>query len=447
MEPQDQNPQQDTRAVREKAKEGLKEFGGLSTISKILAQQLKLPNIKYFGSERDEAVERREDWLEGEEFAKSRSETKSKLAMLVEMLESSDDVEGSAAMQKQKIQDLKDKNLDKILKKSRKLETSWRELDLFFTNAAEQELRALTIINADVSKIDESILVTVIGNMIDDTNKKAIDQSKSYSFLVAPGFIGQSLIEKFSDIAFRNKVLFLTDYVDRGSVDEVIEHANDPDRPKLGGTNKSWSRTVVYSNYALLRDKYPQERKQLYGSPAAAVAGQLYSIDNIAQPIAGSQFGALKGLNGIRFRVNQDQANVFDRENLNPLTNAFGVLMPFNCVTLFKGDNIELRQYNVIRTLDYVDKVLKHFLNQYVFTSMQDSNIRLHVHRTIKNMLDRLVQLKILKSGRITHFDINDEREDRFDITLEVVPMYVTSAFEYTIGIDKNGTVEGENNV
>ena len=62
-------------------------------------------------------------------------------------------------------------------------------------------------------------------------------------------------------------------------------------------------------------------------------------------------------------------------------------------------------------------------------------------------MLDRLAKLKILKTGRITHFDVNEEREDRFDIKLEVIPMFVTSAFEYTIGIDRTGAVEGEDNV
>jgi len=434
-------------AVREKAKQELTAFGGLSTVSKSLATQLKLPNLKYFGSEKETAVERREDWLEGEEFENSRTDTKNKLKMLVNMLESSDDISAAASVEKQKIQALKDENLSKILKKSRKLEKSWRELDLFFTNAADAELRNLTIINADPSKVDESVLVNKIGGMMDDANSKAIDQSKSYSFLVAPGYMGQSLIERFADVAHRNKILFLTDYKDETSVDEVVEAANEEGKPKLGGNNKSWSRTAVFSNYALLRDKYAQEKRVLYGSPVAAVAGKLYAIDNIAQPIAGAQFGPLKGLKGIRFPVSQAQANVLDRENLNPLTNAFGALMPFNCVTLFKGDNVELRQYNVIRTLDYVDRVLKHFLNQYVFTSMEDSDIRQHVHRTIKNMLDRLGELKILKSGRITHFEVNEDSPDRFDIKLEVIPMFVTSAFEYTIGIDKNGTVEGEGNV
>ena len=438
--------QQDTRAVREKAKSQLSAVGGLGVVSKTLAQQLQLPNLRYFGTEKDDDVERREDWLAEKDFAPARKDMKDKLNMLIDLLESSDDVAASADIQKQKIQQLKDKNIAKILEKSRKLEKSWRELDLFYTNAAERELRALTVLNVDTSKTDEQIIVNKVGSMVDEVNKSAIDQSKSYSFLVAPGFIKQSLIEKFSSIAYRNKILFLTDYEDESSVDEVVEKANEPGRPKLGGVNKEWSRTVVFANYALLRDKYQQEKKMLFGSPSAAVAGKLYAIDNIAQPVAGAQFGALKGLKGIRYRVSQDQANTLDRENLNPLTEAFGALMPFNCVTMFKGENVELRQYNVIRTLDYVDRLLKHFLNQYVFTSMQDSTTRLHVHRTILNMLGRLQELKILKSGRITHFDIDDERPDRFNIKLDVIPMYVTSAFEYTIGIDPNGVAEGENN-
>lgn len=439
--------QQNSRELRQKAKDSLAPFGGLSTVSKILAKELRLPNLKHFGSEKEEAVEKREDWLEGEEFERSRTETKNKLKMLVEMLESSENVADGAAVQKQKVEELKDKNLSKILKKSRKLEKTWRELELFYTNAAEQEVRRLTVINTDVSKMDESILVTALGQRLDEVNMKAIDQSKGYSFLVAPGYIGQSLIEKLADVAYRNKILFLTDYKDEGSVDAVVEEANNPDRPKLGGNGKEWSRTVVFTNYALLRDKYDQERRMLFGSPAAAVAGKLYSIDNIAQPIAGAQFGPLKGLKGIHFNVSQEQANVLDRENFNPLTNAFGELMPFNCVTLFKGDNVELRQYNVIRTLDYVDRVLKHFLNQYVFTSMEDPDIRNHVHRTIKNMLDRLVKLKILKSGRINHFAVSDESVERFDIKLEVIPMFVSRAIDYTIGIDEKGLVAGEDNV
>jgi hypothetical protein len=437
--------QQALRETREQIKEQLSSVGGLSPLSKTLAQQLGLPNLRYFGTEKEEDVERREDWLSGDEFKASRADMKKKLNMLVDLLESSNDVSAAAATQKQKIEQLKDANLTKILEKMRPIEKSWRELDLFYSNAQERELRQLTILNAD-TKGDEAILVNKIGSMIDETNKSAIDQSKSYSFLVAPGYVGQSLIEKMSAISYRNKVLFLTDYKDESSVDETVEAANEPGKPKLGGANKEWSRTVVYANYALLREKHKQEKKLMFGSPSAAVAGRLYAIDNIAQPVAGAQFGGLKGLKGIRYRVSQEQANVLDQENLNPLTDAFGTLMPFNCATLFKGENVELRQYSVIRTLDYVDRLLKHFLNQYVFTSMQDSNNRLHVHRTILKMLETLQECKILKSGRITHFDINDDSPDRFDIKLEVIPMYVVSAFEYTIGIDQNGVAEGENN-
>lgn len=442
-----QAEQLNVQQAREHAKKELTPLGGLASISKTLAQQLQLPNLRYFGSDKEEDIERREVWLEEADFAENRRDMKKKLSMLADLLESSDDVVAAAKVQKEKIEQLKDENLGNVLSQARPIEKAWRELALFYTNAAEREMRQLVVVNANLKKVDEDVVVKKLSNMIGDVNSAAIDQSQSFSMLVVPNFPGQSMIEKLAALAHKNKILFLTDYQDLESVDAVMEAANEPGRPKLGGVEKVWSRTVVFTNYALLRDKHTQEKRLMFGSPAAAVAGKLYSMENLAQPVAGAQFGPLRGVQGIRFKTSQDQVNVLDAENLNPLTLAFGQIMPFNCLTLFKGENVELRQYSVIRTIDYVDKLLKHFLNQYVFTSMQDTDIRLHVHRTILNMLDKLKEHKILKRGEIRHFDINEERPDRFDIRLELVPMFVTSAFEYTIGIDTDGVSEGENNV
>ena len=453
------NPQRNPAQERVQANDKLKAVGGLSMLSKSLGTQLQLKNLRYFGSEKDTDVENREDFLGGEEFQEARTEMKDKLNTLIELLEKGTDVSKNADAQKMKIELEMSEKMSKIFEKSRPLEKAWRELDLFFTNAAQRELRNLVVMNVNHDQVDESVVTKKVSDMLEEVNKSAIDQSKSYSMLVIPYNTTKKknfdkwrkLIERYSDIAYNNKVLFMTDYEDLKSVDDVMEAATDPDKPRLGGVNKSWSRTVVYTNYALMRDKHKLgsnvlEKEMLYASPAAAVAGKMYAIDNIAQPIAGAQFGVLKGLQGLRYKVSQEQANVLDRENLNPMTNAFGGLMAFNCVTMFKGENVELRQYSVIRTLDYIDRLLKHFLNQYVFTSMQDSDIRAHVHKTIMKMLERLVELKILKKGGIQHFSIDEDRPDRFNIKLEVVPMYVTSAFEYTIGIDPNGVSEGEGN-
>ena len=437
------NPQE----AREQAKKELSPMGGLTTVSKTLANQLQLSNLKYFGSEKDEAIERREDWLEGPEFERSRQDMKKKLSMLVELLQSSDDVAASAQAQKEKIESLKDENLSIVLKKARPLEKTWRELSLFYTNAAERELRNLVVVNTNLKKMDEDVIVKKLTDMVTEANSAAIDMTKNFSMLVAPDFMGRSMIEKLGALAYKNKVLFFTDYQNLESVDSIMEAANEEGQPKLGGVDKVWSRTVVFTNFGLLRDKHKQERRMLYGSPAAAVAGKMYSMENLAQPVAGAQFGPVKGFNGLRFRVNMDQTNMLDEENLNPLTLAFGSIMPFNCLTLFKGENVELRQYSVIRTLDYVDKLLKHFLNQYVFTSMLDRDIKKHVYDTIMGLLKDLEDNKILRKGTITYFDINEDQPDRFDIKLSLIPMFVTSAFDYTIGIEAGGLAEGEENI
>lgn len=442
-----QNPSGNSQQIREKAKDALSSQGGLATVSKTIADLLKMPNLKMFGSEKDEVVERREDWLSNSQFTDSRKDMKKDLVLLINLLEGSSDIAGSAHAQKERLQGLIDQNLATVFDKTRPIEKTWRELALFYTNAAQKEVRNLVVVNTNAKKMDEDVIVKKLTDMITETNSAAIDMSKNFSLMVVPNYPGQSLIEKLSTMAAKNKVLFLTDYQDLESVDSVLDASNEEGKPKLGGVEKLWSRTVAFTNYGLLRDKYPQEKRVMYGSPSAAVAGKLYDMKNLAQPIAGAQHGPLKGFNGLHFKVNIDETNRLDAENLNPLTLAFGSIMPFNCLTLFKGDNVELRQYSVIRTLDYVDKLLKHFLNQYVFTSMLDRDKKQHVYETILRMLKDLEDNKILKKGRITYFDINQNQPDRFDIKLSLVPMFVTSAFDYVLGIDSDGVKEGAENV
>lgn len=347
------------------------------------------------------------------------------------------------SLQKVGNQALLDANIEHILAQSRKMEIAWRELDLFYTNANESEVLQLTILNADVQTDENrrSILVHKVSNILNETNRCAIDLSQNYSLLVIPGFIGADLIKQLSEIAYKNKVLFLTDFKDEKSVKATVETAK---KLNLGGDDAIWTRTVIYTNAAMLREKHPQEKEALYGSSAIAVAAKLYSIDNIAQPIAGVRFGVLKGLKGMRFEVKQDDANLLDNVHLNPLTNAFGTIMPFNVLTMYKGVDFSLGQYPIIRVLDYVDKVMRHFLNQHVFTTMFDPKARLNAAHLIKQFLVRLLDLKVLKQAEMTQFEMNITEEARFDISLELCPLFGGGIFKYQTSITEEGLFVNE---
>jgi hypothetical protein len=343
------------------------------------------------------------------------------------------------SLQKVGNQALLDENITHILAQSRKMEIAWRELDLFYTNVNESEVLQLTILNADLQAF--SHLVHSLQEILENVNKRAIDQSSNYSLLVIPGFIGADLIKQLSKIAYQNKVLFLTDFKDEKSVKATVETAK---KLNLGGEDTMWTRTVLYTNAAMLREKHPQEKENLYGSSAIAVAAKLYSIDNIAQPIAGVRFGILKGLKGMRFEVKQDDANLLDNVHLNPLTNAFGTIMPFNVATLYKGLDFSLRQYPIIRVLDYVDKVMRHFLNQHVFTTMFDPKARLNAAHSIKQFLVRLLDLKVLKQAEMTQFEMNATEADKFDISLELCPLFGGGIFKYQTSITEEGLFVNE---
>lgn len=432
-----QNPSGTSQQIRESAKDSLSSQGGLATVSKKIADLFKMPNLKLFGSEKAEIVERREDWLSNSQFADSRKDMKKDLLLLINLLEGSDDIEANAQAQKERLQNLINQNLATVFDKTRPLEKTWRELALFYTNAAQKEVRNLVVVNANIKQLDEEVIVSKLTEMISEVNKSAIDMSKNFSLFVLPNYDKLSLIERLSKLANDNKVLLLTDYKDLESVDSVLDVSNEEGKPKLGGVEKSWSRTVAFANYGLLRDKYSQEKRELYGTPSVAVAGKLYEMKNLAQPVAGAQHGALKGFSGLHFKVNMDEVNRLDAENLNPLTLAFGSIMPFNCLTLFKGENVELRQYSVIRTIDYVDKLLKHYLNQILFTAIgTDEQLKKSIHKTISDFLKALKDEKILKAGEIIHFEQDPNNLDRIDLKLKLTPMFVASAVDYTLEVD-----------
>ena len=84
---------------------------------------------------------------------------KKKLELLVDLLDKDSDAVKEAQVQVEKIEGIKRNNLTKILKETRALEKTWRELDLFFTNAAQRELKDLVDMNVNTKEVDESVVV------------------------------------------------------------------------------------------------------------------------------------------------------------------------------------------------------------------------------------------------------------------------------------------------
>jgi hypothetical protein len=397
-------------------------------------------DMKYFAPGADEYT--KEMFLEETEFKGKRTELKNLVESLIEIVstsETSEQAQGKASEMAKEANNLKKKNLSRIVEEARPLEKSYRELELFFKNAGPRNLEYVTIINVDrelVSDSDDETLPTKIRDILQEPNLR-IDQNNVYSLLGIPGFLGERLIQQYADIAYDNKCLFLTDYKDLPTVEATLAYRETSEGQKIGGSSKMWSRTAVFANWIRMREKYADlgERDAMYGSPAMAILGKLYAT-RISQPAAGIQFGEVKSSGGLRYTPNQPQVGLLSKVGLNPMADFYGQDSPWEATTLFDGENLELKHYAVVRTLDWIDKTLKHYLGKHTFEQL-DAEKRNVINRRLVRFMEDLSEQKIISKGQITKFAHNRDRPDRVDLGFSITPLWATRTLVYKLGVDK----------
>lgn len=400
-------------------------------------------DLQYFAPEEDEDT--RNMFLEESAFSEKRKQLLSLVTDMISLINTSSTAEQAQAKVDEKINEvntLRKKNLSAIVEASRPLEKSYRELDLFYKNAGPNKLKNLTIINVDrelIKNSDDQTVTTRVHEILQEPHLR-IDQEKVYSLMVIPDFLGEKLIQTYADIADANKVLFLTDYKDLPNVDTIVKYRNSPEGEKIGGPQKYWSHAVLFGNWIMMREKYPElgEKEGIYGSVSAAIAGKLYAT-TISQPAAGVQFGEVKNSSGIRFRPNQLEVGLLSKLGINPMADFYQQDSPWDAITLFNGANLELKHYAVVRTIDWIDKSLKHFLGKYTFERL-DKDKQNKLHKRLVKFLDELAENKIITKGQITHFAQNKDQPDRFDIDFKITPLWATRTLVYKIGISRDAT-------
>lgn len=433
---------QQTEQFNERRKEALSKIKiGFSGLFKSIDD-----NLSYFAPEADD--DPRAMFLEEPGFKEQREDLGSLVEAMLELFSVAETPSQAQAMANEKAKearDLKIKNLAVIAKEANELERSYRELALFYINAGPNKLENVTIINVDRNMMrdsDDQSLTEKVNEILADPHLR-IDQDQVYSMLVMPGFLGEKLITAYADIAQENKVLFLTDYKDMPSVQSVVQYRQSPTGEKIGGSQKSWSHAVVFTNWVRLRDKYANlEDDAMYGSPSMAITGKLYA-SKISQPAAGIQYGDVKTSSGLRFRPNQIEVGAMSKLGLNPLADFYQQDSPWEATTLFNGENPELKHYAVVRTIDWIDKTLKHYLGKYTF-ELLDTDKRNVIHKRLVKFLRDLQENRIIEKGEVTHFDRNKDRPDRVDLNFKITPMWATRTFVYKIGIDKGEKPESE---
>ncbi|MDQ2770933.1 MAG: DUF5458 family protein [Bacteroidota bacterium] len=376
---------------------------------------------------------RKKIFLSEENKKNDRKQLKKRLALWHSLLSESetvaDAVEKGAQQAEANEQQLKS-NLKTAVEATHELEQAYRSVALFFRNTDQDEVKNVSILNADkdqLQDLDNTTFVDAVSNELEQ-NYDRLDLRDNYSLLVVPGYLGSNkVVDKWAKIAHKNKVMLVTDFEHYDTPEDVIELFEEAN---LTGGDAYKSNVVMAANWLVGRGKIEEigEEEDMFVPPSSALAGRIYST-LASQVTAGRKHGTLNEVDGVKFPLRKSEISNMEKIGLVPMVNEYGRVMAFSAKTLFNGDNIGLQTYSVVRVFDYVTKVLIDFLNRRAFENW-DHNMRMDIQNQIVRFLDGIAGPgKLIEKFSIKKFERDPDQKDRINLDIHMVPYFPAKTF------------------
>jgi len=371
-------PETKVAEVDEQIKEIVGVFGEYSKVMLLMprirtAEGDVIPGPEYLDPKKPD---QRKRFLTKPDYLKARKQLLKRLQVWKSLLSSAAEiaeVRRQAEERAAKIEENLHNNLSKIFEEIRPLETTYRQVDRFFMNAAPEPDEPVNawFVNASLEELsdpDDRTKFEEFATYIQNPYR-SFSLTDCYSLMVLPGFLEDvQTMDRFAELGAQNKVHVFTDLPDFDSVTEAMEFLDDPAFASLSGSTDEKSYLSIGVNYLLGRPKNQYEQEDLWISPSTVLAGLVYKNDEgvgVQQPSAGYKHGRATGVDHVKFRVNQRECTSLADRSTIPAVDWDGLVRYMNDATLFKGENYNI--YAVRRTRDYILKNVAHYLNKQTF--------------------------------------------------------------------------------
>lgn len=411
-------------ATSASALDALKEFGGFAFLENLIDGYSNLNPAR---------KARRNIFLTDEQWSSERKNLINRLSVWLDLLKNSSNVEqmrDAANSKAEQMEQLLNFNLKKSLERVKELERSYRSVALFYKNTESPKVKNVSIVNADISQLkdlDNTLFIDHISNEL-DRNYDRLDLRNNYSILVVPGYLGSNaVLDKWSKIAYKNKVMLVTDFADLESADDVIDiffNANH------SGGDVYKSNTLMTCNWLLGREMNARvgEDEHLYVPGSSALAGKIYNT-LMAQVVAGKKFGSINEVESVRFDLKKSEISELEKIGLIPMVNEYSKVMAFSGKTLFNGDNLGLQTYSVVRVFDYIAKVLIDFLNRRAFENFS-SKTEDDLRRQIVKFLDSIQgPTRLIEKFKVIRIQQDKKQKDRVWLDIHITPYFPSKSF------------------
>lgn len=362
-------------------------------------------------------------FLTESEFRENRENLEKSLTLWISLLAENDkvtDIVDTCKSEAGKVDLTLKKNLKNALKRTEKLERAYRAVSFFFKNSEAAEVEYLSIINADKNQLQDSES-RFFRTVADELNKfyDRLNLKNNYSLLVIPGYLGsKQALNIWGKIAYRNKVLLVTDYKDRPDFKMLKESL---EKESFSGGDVHLSNVLLTCNWLVGRKNYTEvdEEEPLFVPAAGAVAGKLYNTEGIviSQGAAGKKHGTLNEVQGTRLDLLKSEIASLIDLSVIPIVYEDNRVMAFSNKSLFNGNPIGLREYSIVRVFDWIGKVFMNFFNDVAF---QNWNTKLK--NDLKEEITKFLDDYRGPGKLIEDYRYQDIRQDPVtkDITIEI---------------------------
>nr|WP_315814916.1 type VI secretion system contractile sheath protein TssC [Paraflavitalea speifideiaquila] len=320
-------------------------------------------------------------------------------------------------------------NVKKVLEVTRELETNYRTVHLFYKNTESSKLKNVNIMNAplrQLTNLTEPKFIEYVANEL-KTNYDRLDMRHNYSLMVVPGYLkNNTTLDKWTKMAYNNKVMLVTDFLNVESPGEALDIFTDAN---LTSGDPHKANVIMTCNYMVCRGKNTDvdEQEDLYVPGSAALAGKMYCT-KLSQPVAGKTYGSIDEVDAIRFGTLKEDISMLEDAGLVPLVE-WGRVMPYSAKTLFTGDNIGMKTYSVVRVFDFIAKVLSDFLNRRAFelwTTQMEKNLRSQIVKFLDGIQG---PDKLIEKFQILRFEKDDTQPDHVFLDIHITPFFPAKSF------------------
>lgn len=321
------------------------------------------------------------------------------------------------------------------------LERSYRSLDSFFKTANADKVKNLRLIN--VYKNDIADADSGFAQEVDNILRGGFDRlslKDCYSLLVVPGNVFQDKVSllQWAKIAFKYKVMLITDHADEFSFDDLFANTEG-----YKDSDMELQNVIMTANWLVGREseKLSEDEKDspaFYIAGSGALAGKLYDESaNMAQGAGGKKYGTLDGVKGVKLDLLKSEiASLMDNQVI-PMVYSEGRVMAFNNTTLYNGDNTAMKEYPIVRVFDWVKKVLMNYVHEVALENWDPYNSPKNLKAKIQAFLNDYKGYGNL----FQNYEIKEPTQDpvtkRITCDISMTPFYSAKNFIIKVSADK----------